>query len=151
MTLTDGKFEALRYGEHPVRDVAYITEGGLDIARKKSGRDLVMLVQNNARFVKHIAATVSKFNRRIGWILRIFQTREPLPILTLYKALAVLIAEYCGQLWNPMAIGKITKLEGIQRTFTSRIAGLQVLELLAEVERIEFVLFTKHCGSLITA
>ena len=125
MTLNDEKFEALRYGEHPVRHIVYKTERGLDIAQKESVRDLGVLVQNNARFVEHIATTVRKCHRQIGWVLRTFQTREPLPMLILYKALVVPIAEYCCQLWNPMAIGEITKLEGVQRTFTSRIAGLQ--------------------------
>ena len=53
ISLNDGKFEALKYGEHRPRDVVYKTEGGLDIAEKESVRYLGVLLQNNAMFVEH--------------------------------------------------------------------------------------------------
>ena len=59
----------------------------------------------------------------MGWILRTFKTREPLPMLTLYKSLVVPLLEYCCQLWSPATPGDIRKIEAVQRTFTYRISG----------------------------
>ena len=123
MTLNETKFEVVRYGNHPARDKMYKSEAGTEILMKAEVRDLGVWVENNAKFTKHITETVSKCRRFTGWILRTFETRDPMPMLVLYKSLVLPIAEYCCQLWNPSAIGDITKIEGIQRTFTSKIAG----------------------------
>ena len=125
MMLNDGKFEVLRYGNHPMEEKTYKTPDGMDISFMRSVKDLGIEVQADAKFTEHIDKIVNKCRRQIGWILRTFTTREPEPMLTLYKALVVPIAEYCCQLWCPVAVGQIASIEGIQRTFTSRIAGLQ--------------------------
>ena len=48
---------------------------------------------------------------------------------TLYKSLIrsllLFFLEYCCPLWNPSKVTEIQLLEGVQKTFTSRIAGLQ--------------------------
>ena len=38
------------------------------------------------------------------------------------------LLEYCCPLWNPSKVSDIQELEGVQRTFTSRIAGTQHLD-----------------------
>jgi hypothetical protein len=49
-------------------------------------------------------------------------------MLTLYKALVLPVVEYCSQqLWSPNAVGEIEKLEGVQRSFTARLADVQNL------------------------
>ena len=44
-------------------------------------------------------------------------------MLTLFKSLVQPHLDYCIQLWYPHKIQDMQKLEGIQRTFTSRITG----------------------------
>ena len=136
MELNDAKFEALRYGVHPDDNRVYRTEGGLEITRKESLKDLGVVVSDSGGFSEHIEAAVSRCRRQAGWILRTFETRDLLPMLTLYKSLVVPIAEYCCQLWNPAAIGDIAKLEGVQRTFTSRISGLQCFDYWERLKRL---------------
>ena len=49
-------------------------------------------------------------------------------MLTVYKSLVRCILEYCCPLWNPSSPSDIQLLEGVQRTFTSRISGVQHLD-----------------------
>ena len=46
---------------------------------------------------------------------------------TLYKSLVRSLLEYCFPLWNPSRVVDIQLIEGVQRTFTSRVGGLQDL------------------------
>ena len=127
MALNAGKFEVLRLGKHPNPESSYKTPDGETIFQKDSIKDLGIVVQSDARFTEHIHEIVKKCRKQTGWILRSFKTREVSPMLTLYKSLVLPIAEYCSQLWSPSALGQVRMLEGIQRTFTSRINGLQDL------------------------
>ena len=127
MSLNENKFEALRCGKHPAEEIKYRTEGNILIPFKDSVKDLGILVQNDGKFDQNIGEICRKSRRQAGWILRTFKTREPLAMLTLYRALVLPIAEYCCQLWSPAAIGMIKELEGIQRTFTSIIRGMEHL------------------------
>ena len=119
----------MRYGVHPDESRIYRTDGGLEITRKDSLKDLGIVESDSGRFSEHIEAAVSKCRRQAWWLrLRTFETRDPLPMITLYKLLVVPIAEYFCQLWKRAAIGDIAKLEGVQRTFTSRISDLPDLD-----------------------
>ena len=44
---------------------------------------------------------------------------------TLYKSLVRSLLEYCCPLWDPVKVTEIQLLEGVQRTFTNRIGGLE--------------------------
>ena len=46
---------------------------------------------------------------------------------TLYKSLIRSLLEYCCPLWNPGNVSEIQLIEGVQRTFTSRVGGIQHL------------------------
>ena len=48
-------------------------------------------------------------------------------MITLYRALVLPILEYCCQLWHPVVLGDVRKIEAVQRTFTSRITGMRQL------------------------
>ena len=49
-------------------------------------------------------------------------------MMTLYKSLVRSHLEYCCPLWNPSSSSDIKQLESVQRTFTSKIWGVQHLD-----------------------
>lgn len=128
MEFNGDKFELLRYstsGETLVWE--YRDPQGAPIQTKSKLRDLGVVMSDTAGFSTQISEVATKGRQRMGWILRTFATRETFPMLTLYKALVLPLLEYCCQLWCPSVIGQIRQLEAVQRTFTSRIAGLAAL------------------------
>ena len=126
MCFNGDKFEVLRYSTsgEPV-PFLYKTLEGLDIREVTSTVDLGVIMSSSASFSEQVSSASSKARKRMGWILRVFMTRERLPMLTLYKSIVLPLLEYCCQLWCPSAVGMIQQLESVQRTFTFRIGGLQ--------------------------
>ena len=62
------------------------------------------------------------------WALSAYKARDKTTMLTLYKSLVRSQLEYCSPLWNCHKVTDIQVLEGVQKTFTSRIWGLQHLD-----------------------
>ena len=90
-------------------------------------------MSNTATFTLHVG-TISKNARdKMGWVLRVFQSRklslmrETLEVsasslvLTLLKYLVIPLLEYCCQLGNPWNAKDIQAVEAMQRTFTYNI------------------------------
>jgi hypothetical protein len=57
-------------------------------------------------------------------------------MLTLFRALVIPILEYCCQLWTPFTLGAVRQLEGVQRTFPSRIRGMKELNYWKRLRRL---------------
>jgi hypothetical protein len=57
-------------------------------------------------------------------------------MITLFKALVIPILEYCCQLWTPFTLGAVRQLEGVQRTFTARIRGMEELNYWERLRRL---------------
>ena len=60
----------------------------------------------------------------LSWVFSVFKTRDRTVMITLYKSSVRSLLEYCCPLWDPTKFTEIQMLEGVQRTFTSRIGGL---------------------------
>ena len=60
--------------------------------------------------------------------LSAFKARDKTTMLTLYESLVKSQLEYCCPLRNCHKVADIQVLEGVQKTFTSRIWGLQHLD-----------------------
>ena len=58
---------------------------------------------------------------------------------TLYKSLIRSLLEYCCPLWNPSKVSEIQLLEGVQRTFTSRVCGLQHLNYWERLKQLKMM------------
>ena len=78
-------------------------------------------MSDNAKFGSHINRIVNEANGIKNRILRTFNSRDELSMLTLYKSLILPKLEYCCQLWNPASIGDIEDIEAVQRSFTAKI------------------------------
>ena len=129
MKFNDSKFEHLHYSSLPINAIntSYQAPDGNTITMQPNVRDLGVCLSNDATFTEHITSTAKKARGQLGWILRTFRTRDPLPMMTLYKSLVVPLLEYCCQLWSPHRPGDIQTIEAVQRTFTYRITSLRNL------------------------
>jgi hypothetical protein len=58
-------------------------------------------------------------------------------MLILFKAMIIPILEYCCQLWDPWRVGERQELEGVQRTFTSRIKSVQHLDYWGRLKALD--------------
>ena len=84
-------------------------------------------MSNIANFTLHIRNIVKKARDKLGFVLRVFQSRKRSLMLTLEKSLVIPLLEYCCQLWNPWKAEDIKAIETIQRTFSYKITEVQHL------------------------
>ena len=84
-------------------------------------------MSEDATFNQHISEKVAAMKSKIGWVLRTFRTREPGPMLALWKSLILPVHDYCSQLWNPHRIGHIQTLEQQQHAFVKKIYSVSHL------------------------
>ena len=126
MCFNSSKFEKLHYNHRNTSNPPYnyTANDGANISEKESLRDLGVTMSNNATFRTHINAIANSSRSKLGWILRTFQTRDLLPMLTLWKSLVIPTLDYCSQLWSPWMKQDIQLIEGVQRTFTSKISSI---------------------------
>ena len=90
--------------------------------------DLGVIVSDNFSFETHINLIVKKAGMKCGWILSVFETRDQVPMLDLFKSLVLNIVEYCCPLWSPHKIEEIAKIEEVQRRFTAKINSVWHLD-----------------------
>ena len=129
MAFNDDKFKVLQYkaGRGSSAPGLYFSPGGAEIEGVPSLRDLGVQMTDSAKFDEQIDKVIKKSRQMMGWMLRSFKTREPKPMLILYKAVVLPHLDYCCQLWSPKTLGDIRRVEGVQRTFTARLKGMEAL------------------------
>ena len=91
---------------------------------------------SDATFETHIGHVVRKCRMQMEWILRTFSSRDELTMLTLYRSLILPLLEYCCQLWPPWKLNESKALEGVQRTFTSKISTLSTYNYLNRLREL---------------
>ena len=116
------KFELIRYNTLPAtKNVSYVDSNKGLILEQSTVKDLGILMSNTAKFTDHINNICSSIKNMSSWILRTFMSRSRLPMITLWKTLVIPIHDYCSQLWSPLKIGDIQKLELLQWYFIKKI------------------------------
>lgn len=125
MSFNNTKFEVLRYGKDIVTkdSTNYTSSTGLVISEKISTKDLGIIMHSDGSFNQHINQLVENGKQLSGWILRVFHSRSPTLMLTLWKSLVIPRLEYCSQLWSPSKVGNIQKIESLQWSFIRKIKG----------------------------
>ena len=88
-------------------------------------RDLGVMVSSDLNWSTQIGNMVKKARSTLSWVFSVFKTRDRTVMTTLYKSLVRSLLEYCCPLWDPVKVTEIQLLEGVQRTFTDRICGLE--------------------------
>ena len=101
----------------------YTTPNGTIITPKDVIRDLGVLISSDLSWEPHINNITDAARKMCSWILSVFETRDEVTLMTLYKSLVRSRMEFCCPLWNSSKAEDIIKLETIQRNFTSRIVG----------------------------
>lgn len=129
MKFNDDKFELISY---PVRrenhnQPCYSARNGSQIDNKLELKDLGILLSKEATFSSNINQKVATAKKLVGWIYRTFHSRGKLAMMTLFKSLVIPRIEYCCQLWNPDKQCDIRDIEGIQKSFTKKITGMNEL------------------------
>jgi len=126
MKFNGDKFELIVFTtkRNEFNEKDYKSPDGKKIEEKSNLKDLGIQLSGNLKFTEHIDTVISKAQKMTGWILRTFNTRDRLPMMTLYKQMVLGILEYCCPLWSPIDKGSIEKIEKVQQSFTRRIKGL---------------------------
>ena len=126
MYFNSDKFNCLRYGPNNEikENTKYSSNNGKDIECNEHVLDLGVTLSADASFKEHIRLTVDAAQKKCGWILRTFSTRDSFPLMTLWKSLVQPKLDYCSQLWSPSSIGQIQDLEMVFRSYARKIKGL---------------------------
>ena len=72
-----------------------------------------------------MSSKISKANRILGLIWRVFEHKDPDTMIKLYKALVRPHLEYANQVWSPHLKKTIEAIENVQRRMTRMIPGLK--------------------------
>jgi len=108
----------------------YKTSGHQLIESSTTVKDLGVTFCSNLTFDIHIGNIVKKANSKAAWVLSLISSRSKNDLLFLYKTYVRSNLEYCCPLWHPSgpnSMGNTKKLEGVQRSFTSKIQTIQHL------------------------
>ena len=105
----------------------YSVTQGITIFPSPFARDLGVYVDKDVSWDYHRKLITQKAKQICAWSLSVFHTRDRTTMLTLLKSLIRPKLEYCCEIWHPYLIKDIQEVERIQRSYTSKIAGLQNL------------------------
>ena len=138
MVFNGDKFEMLRFwpGKSPRPEHLYCDQEGGHIEEKTHLRDLGVQVSSDLTFNIHIENVVSASTRMVAWVLRTFRRRSKTLMLTLWKSLIQSKIDYCSQLWSPNDQASISKLEGVARSFTARVANMEGLDYWERLQKL---------------
>ena len=99
-------------------------------------KDLGISISSDLSWSIHINTMCARARSVAAWVLSAFKTRDRITLVTLYKSLVRSHLEYCCPLWSPRKITDIQLIEGVQRSFTSRIWGVQHLNYWERLKRL---------------
>ena len=126
MELNKEKFQLIHYGNSKELKINYKLDNETVLENSTEIKDLGVTVSEDLSWLKHIVEITNSGKKFAGWILRSFKNRSPI-LLQLFKIFIISKIEYAAPLWMPYLKKDIEKLESLQRTFTSKIIGLEEL------------------------
>ena len=124
MAFNASKFKVMCYGNNDVPPL-YTDPKDQIITQVSSIKDIGVTLQDDGKYDLLIHEKVSKASQVCGWVMRVFETRERQPMLTLYKALILPHLDYCSLIWSPSSAYLTQRLKRVQRLFTRNISGLR--------------------------
>ena len=137
MKLHTDKFEYLCHNSSSTRTLRelpfssqyyqYTTSDGSCITPTPMVRDIGINIVPDLTWSPHINIISDSARKMAAWSLSVFSDRSTSTMMTIYKTLIRSKVEYCCPLWDPTKIEDIVTLEGIQRSFTSKITSISHL------------------------
>ena len=126
MKFNTDKFDQISHGEtNGIPKVNYKNPAGEEIVSDNAIRDLGVICNNNLLFKEHIEDISMKSKIMSGILLRTFILRDRKTMITLFNTYIRSRLEYCSVIWSPTTQADINRIERIQKSFTSRIEGLE--------------------------
>ena len=123
------KFEQIIHGSTKYVSVEPYESSSEDpITIKNTVKDLGVLSTNDLLFEEHMKKIINSSKVVMGMLLRNFSTREKEPMLRMFNTYIKSKMEYCCIIWSPMSQKWIYELEKIQKSFTSKINGMEKLD-----------------------
>lgn len=104
---------------------------------KHQEKDLGILFSTNFRFNEHMDAMISKANRQLGIISRVFKQKNPETIIPLYKSFVRPFLEYNSIIWSPYTKTYIRKIERFQEKMCNLISGLRSLTYKEKLKKLK--------------
>ena len=127
MELNKLKYQLIQYGKNDELKQPYKIDESTEVMKSDTVKDLGILMSENMQFNEHIVEIKNKAKGVAAWILRLVKSRSEETIMLLYKTYVRPHLEYACSLWSPHLKKHIELLEGIQRTITAKIQGLEEL------------------------
>ena len=137
MELNKTKFQLLQHGNKKNLKTPYKLDENITIEKSEHVKDLGVTLSESLSFDQHIANITKEAKRYAGWIFRIFASRDPEIVILLYNTYVRPRLEYSSPLWSPFQRRHLMQIEAIQRTVTSRIAGLEKLNYWERLQHLK--------------
>ena len=138
MKFNEKKFEQMAHGNvDNITLEPYKSPSGDAIQIETTARDLGVLATNDLLFKEHIDKIVTSSRIVMGMLLRTFSTRDKNPMIKMFNTYVKSKLEYCCIVWSPVQQTYINELEKIQKTFTSKIDGMEGLDYHERLEKLD--------------
>ena len=148
MNLNESKFKFVSHKFHrslldhlPFRNeyCLYNTAAGNTLEPIDSVLDLGVTVCSDLSWTKHVGIIVSKAQQTLSWALSVFFDRSITSMMTLYKSFVRSKIEYCCPLWHSRKFTDVQMIESPQRTFTSKIVGMERLDYWQRLKKLNLL------------
>ena len=125
LTFNEEKCATMHIGKHNQKHDYVLNNKNLK--KSEFEKDLGVLVSNDLKPSRHVAAVALKANKVVGIIKRNFEYLDKETIVSLHCSLVRHILEYAVQSWCPFLVKDIDELEKVQHRITKLVPGLEDL------------------------
>ena len=156
LSFNAGKCSVVRFCTNSSPFVVDYLLDGYPLKVSKTCRDLGVIISDNLSWSEHYKSISSKAYGQLSLIRRCFATSSISAKKLLYLSLIRSKITYCSQVWRPMLIQNIVRLERIQRratkyitsdfnksSYKERLVSLKLLPLMYYYELCDVLFFVK--------
>ena len=131
LSFNEGKCKVLHLGNSNPRHIYHMNEVALSADSEE--KDLGVIIDEELKFHKHVAAAVKKSSRMLGIIRATFTCLDEITVPRLFTTLVRPHLEYGNIIWSPRFKMDSTEIEKVQRRATKLIPTSlsQALEIYA--------------------